>query len=121
MSAAKKSAQPESNQRPRDINCKQLQSPALPTELYADNKQFIPKIGTNPLSSGHLFSNISSTRRDTSFLIENSDSTRKVGPKKHLLTFCLTKKFWSFFFHYTSHKKCYLICKSTRGQIGGTS
>ena len=30
------SAQPESNQRPRDINCKQLQSPALPTELYAD-------------------------------------------------------------------------------------
>lgn len=32
----KKSAQPESNQRPRDINCKQLQSPALPTELYAD-------------------------------------------------------------------------------------
>ena len=29
------SAQPESNQRPRDINCKQLQSPALPTELYA--------------------------------------------------------------------------------------
>lgn len=32
----KLSAQPESNQRPRDINCKQLQSPALPTELYAD-------------------------------------------------------------------------------------
>jgi hypothetical protein len=32
----KRSAQPESNQRPRDINCKQLQSPALPTELYAD-------------------------------------------------------------------------------------
>ena len=32
----KNSAQPESNQRPRDINCKQLQSPALPTELYAD-------------------------------------------------------------------------------------
>ena len=31
----KLSAQPESNQRPRDINCKQLQSPALPTELYA--------------------------------------------------------------------------------------
>ena len=30
------SAQPESNQRPRDINCEQLQSPALPTELYAD-------------------------------------------------------------------------------------
>ena len=32
----KYSAQPESNQRPRDINCMQLQSPALPTELYAD-------------------------------------------------------------------------------------
>lgn len=32
----KKSAQPESNQRPRDISCSHLQSPALPTELYAD-------------------------------------------------------------------------------------
>ena len=30
------SAQPESNQRPRDISCSHLQSPALPTELYAD-------------------------------------------------------------------------------------
>ena len=36
MMRTKSSAQPESNQRPRDINCKQLQSPALPTELYAD-------------------------------------------------------------------------------------
>ena len=37
----KVSAQPESNQRPRDINCKQLQSPALPTELYADFDHFL--------------------------------------------------------------------------------
>ena len=44
ISTSKISAQPESNQRPRDINCKQLQSPALPTELYADlvEKKVLP-------------------------------------------------------------------------------
>ena len=43
------SAQPESNQRPRDINCEQLQSPALPTELYADLTLLLHVfIGHNP-------------------------------------------------------------------------